>query len=196
MIQDRGVLFRARGVAEEPTDVDLIRRIRRGADQAAFERLVARYVDGVYRIVSVRVDSAHDAEDLVQDIFLAVHTSMPSFQSQSRFSTWLYRIVLNHVGQFYRRRARRPEPQALEAAHSVRDPAGGPEADASGEEELSRLRAAISELPESYRSAFLLRTAEDLSYREIAEILDCAPGTVDSRIARARALLRKKLRGT
>ena len=154
--------------------------------------LVTRHLKGVFRLVSLWVSSPHDAEDLVQDVFLAVQQALPSFRREARFSTWLYRITLNLVSQHRRRRGRQPQLQAFSDEPSPRS-LGNTASILSKREEFLRAQQAIRELPEAYRAAFTLRTAEDLSYQEIAEILGCPLGTVDSRIARARALLAKKL---
>jgi RNA polymerase sigma-70 factor, ECF subfamily len=175
-------------------DSDLVRQIVDEANKVAFRELCARYVDGIYRLVAARLASEHDAEDLVQEIFLAMYKALPNFRREAQFSTWLYQIAQNHIGQFYRRKSRRPQLQPMPAADMLVDPAESPAAKLSRGEEVTCLRRAIQELPDIYREAFLLRTAEGFSYREIAEILGCAPGTVDSRISRARTLLAEKLR--
>jgi RNA polymerase sigma-70 factor, ECF subfamily len=180
--------------APDPSDTDLLRQVVEESSTEAFRQLCSRYIDGIYRLVAARVASEHDAEDIVQEVFLAMFKALPNFRREARFSTWLYRIAQNTIGQFYRQKKRRPQSHSLASAEAVIDPAESPATTLSRGEELRRLRGAIEDLPELYRQAFLLRTAEGFSYREIADILGCPPGTVDSRISRARALLADKLR--
>lgn len=178
---------------EEPPDDETLASRSRAGDAAAFDRLTARHIDRVYRLALLRLGSRHDAEDLTQDVFLAAYHAIASFRGEARFSTWLTRIALNRIADHMRGRSRRPPPGPLTGAAEVPDLADGPPRAVSLSEELARTRAAIEALPEVFRRAFVLRVGGGLSYKEIAEVLDCAPGTVDSRIARARALLAQKL---
>lgn len=175
------------------SDSQLVHEIVTNACQTSFRVLCARYIDGMYRFIASRITSPHDAEDLVQEIFLAMFKSLPNFRREALFSTWLYRIAQNHIAQFFRQKYHKPTQIDFSETTNLTDSSQSPLNLLSQAEELGRLKLAISELPNIYREAFLLRVAEGFSYRDIAEILDCAPGTVDSRISRARSLLAKKL---
>ena len=177
----------------KPSDSQLVDDIVKNSCQESFRTLCSRYIDGIYRLVASRINSPHDAEDLVQEIFLAMFHALPKFRQEAQFSTWFYRIAQNQVSQYFRRRFHNPAQRDLSEVEDMLDSSQSPPSLLSQDEEMTRLRHAILELPDIYRKAFLLRVSEGFSYREIAEILDCAPGTVDSRISRARSILATKL---
>jgi RNA polymerase sigma-70 factor (ECF subfamily) len=133
--------------------------------------------------------SVEDAQDLVQDTFVRAYAAFDRFQPGTNLRAWLFTILHRARTDRLRRRARRPVETELSD-----DVGTAPTQDrlASGYEELER---ALLALPEAYRAAVVLRDVEDLSYREIAEVLDVAVGTVMSRIHRGRALLRTALAG-
>ena len=170
-------------------------------DEAAFEALVGRYQRRVFRLVS-RLTSETDAPDVLQDTFLQVYRNLRSFRGESRFSTWLYRIATNASLMHRRARARRPV-ESLEAYLPQFDERGKhlptPDAlqSASRVEEMldrkilaEKARAAIEQLPDLYREAFVLRDLEELSTAEVAQVLDLEPATVRQRVHRARLMVR------
>lgn len=134
--------------------------------------------------------SVEDAQDLVQDTFVRAYVAFDRFRPGTNLRAWLFTILHRTRTDRLRRRARRPVEAEL-GDDDVGVPASQ-ERLASGYEELER---ALLALPEAYRAAVVLRDVEDLSYREIAEVLDVAVGTVMSRIHRGRALLRTALAG-
>jgi RNA polymerase sigma-70 factor (ECF subfamily) len=137
--------------------------------------------------------NAHDAEDLVQETFLRAYRAIDRFQPGTSARAWLLTILQRVRTDAFRRRQRRPQTVELtdEAPQVAVAPAQN--ALASGYEELER---ALSGLPETFRTAVVLRDVQDLSYAEIAEALGVPVGTVMSRIHRGRALLRAALGGT
>jgi RNA polymerase sigma-70 factor (ECF subfamily) len=170
-------------------------------DEAAFETLVGRYQGRVFRLAS-RLTSETDAPDVLQETFLQVYRNLRSFRGEARFSTWLYRIATNASLMHRRARARRPA-ESFEAYLPQFDARGKhlptPDAlqSASRVEEMldrqalaEKARAAIEQLPDLYREAFVLRDLEELSTAEVAQVLDLEPATVRQRVHRARLMVR------
>ena len=184
----------------EPTDETLAQRAAAGDDRA-FEAIVARYQERVFRL-ACRLTSDTDAPDVLQETFLQVYRHLPSFRGESQFGTWLYRIAMNAGLMLRRARARRPT-ESLEA-FLPRFDAQGLHVDtpaqlqvaAAADEVLDRrllaekARAVLSHLPDLYRDAFVLRDLEEMSTAEVAQVLDVAPATVRQRVHRARLMLR------
>jgi len=186
--------------APDPTDETLAARAAAG-DDAAFETLVARYQHRVFRL-ACRLTSETDAPDVLQDTFLQVYRNLPSFRGDSQFSTWLYRIATNAGLMLRRARARRPA-ESLDMFLPQFDGAGRhaqtPEAlrmVCHVDELLDRralaqkAQAAIERLPDTYRSAFVLRDLEELPTADVAQVLGIEPSAVRQRVHRARLMMR------
>ena len=164
-----------------------------GGDPEAFSQLVERHQTMVYRLALGKTGSPQDAEEVTQTAFLKAWQGLRTFQGKAAFSTWLYRLTANAAVDLLRRRR--------EPALSLDDPDLPPIPDqAPSPEELSMaaerrrlLWQAIDQLPESHRLPLVLRELEGLSYREIARALDLEEGTVKSRLARGRLMLRQQL---
>lgn len=150
-------------------------------DPEAFAQLVRRHQKMVYNLALGKTGSHHDAEEVTQTAFLKAWQGIRSFQGKAAFSSWLYRLTANAAIDLLRRR-RAP-------ALSLDDPDLPPLA----AERRRLLWQAIDRLPEAQRAPLVLREMEGLSYREIAQALDLEEGTVKSRLARARLLLRRLL---
>jgi RNA polymerase sigma-70 factor (ECF subfamily) len=167
-----------------------------------FERLVRTYEKLVYRVAFRFVGNETDACDVAQEVFLRVHRALPKFRGDSALSTWIYAITANLSRNALRSRKNREKVQVLapkeeEGARPFWDRAPDPRASASRGTESKELgealQKALSELPVDYREAVILRDLEDMDYERIAEALGTNLGTVKSRIARGRAILREKL---
>jgi len=168
-----------------PTDELLLARARRG-DAAAFT-LLLRAADESHRRLAYRLlGDRQSMDDVLQEAYLRAFRALPRFRGGAAFGTWLYRIVYNACLDELRRGRSRREV-ALDQLPAV----------VSGEsvEEQLDLEAALSALPAELRAVVLLVDAEGLSYDEAAEVLDVAPGTIGSRLNRARAALRAALEG-
>lgn len=184
----------------KPSDDDLILAARRG-DAEAFSQLVVRYKERAYRAAFAMVRDPDEAMDLTQEAFIKAHCSLKRFRGNSAFYTWLYRILVNLSLDAKRRKGRRKEesyeaaletgPVVPEDDHERSDPT--PRAALEERETEAMVQAAIEALPEHHRTAVLLREVQDLSYQEIAEVMNCSVGTVMSRLHYARAALREKL---
>jgi RNA polymerase sigma-70 factor (ECF subfamily) len=174
---------------------ELVERACRG-DRDAFETLVRRYEAKVYHLAYGFVQDRAGADDLAQEIFLKVYLSLEKFHFRSGFGTWLYRLAVNHIKDHLRKTARKREVSLDDVAE-----AAFPSADDVLEREEARVRddrrkavlQVLATLPQKYRVILTLRDVEGLPYETIAETLAISPGTVDSRLHRARKMLLKKM---
>ena len=178
------------------TDEQPILERCQAGDLDAFGELVARYQDRIYRTAYLLVGNRDDAQDVTQETFVKAFRNLRSFRRECAFSSWLHRILLNAAGNWLRDNRR--HAQLSEAAPPVIG--RSEEAEVSPEEAVlqhdraRRLQAALWDLPPHYREAMILRFYDELSYAEMAEVLDVPVGTVRSRLAKARELLYKRLR--
>jgi len=166
-----------------------MRAIQKG-DMVAFSDMVDRYKNRLMNVIGRMLSSSEEAEDVVQETFVRVYQHRQSFNFQHCFSTWIYTIGLNLARNELRKRKKFKyyditEMQGSESEFAVEAklPSRLPEV----------LNAAVEGLPEKYRTAFMLRDVQELSYEEVAQILDVPLGTVKSRVNRARLILREKL---
>ena len=186
----------------EPSDVDLVRRAK-GGDEAAFNELVERHQDRVYRHAERMLGNPQDAEEVLQDTFLQAYRHLGSFEERSRFSTWIYRIATNESLMRLRRSSRRREVQLEEApsgeveraSEEVREFARSAIDHVMDREIREILAKALHELPSEYRVVFVLRDVDELSNAEVAEILGLSVPAVKSRLHRARLWLRDRVAG-
>jgi RNA polymerase sigma-70 factor (ECF subfamily) len=161
----------------------------------AFEPLVKKFAGRIERLVrGILGDRRLEAEDAVQDVFIKAYTALPKFRGDAKFSTWLYRIAVNHCRDIIRRSPPVPVPldENLLAAEEApeTEEAGSEEKQVRAEAESSRqLQKLLGELKESHRSILVMRELEGMSYDEIGKALGILPGTVRSRLNRARAKL-------
>lgn len=173
-----------------------------GGAEWAYERLIERYSTPVYNLVCRLLWDPADACDVVQEVFLKVFRKIGSFRGESTLKTWIYRIAVNEARNHCRWSGRhRGHEVGLEAGDDTR---GWQETLASTDlspydlvldRERNRLvEEALAELTPSFRSVVVLRDVEDLSYEEIAGILQLPLGTVKSRLLRGREALRRLLR--
>jgi RNA polymerase sigma-70 factor (ECF subfamily) len=162
----------------------------KGGDPDAFEPLVLRHAGRLRRLVwGLLGERREEAEDAMQEIFLKAYRALPRFREDAQFSTWLYRIAVNHCRDLGRRAAPphvELDEARLEGLADERSGETGEEAPLSPErgEELRRL---LGQLSERQRRILVMRELEGLSYEEIGGILRIPPGTVRSRLNRARA---------
>jgi RNA polymerase sigma-70 factor (ECF subfamily) len=136
------------------------------------------------------------ADDLAQEVFLKAYLALPRFHGKSEFGTWLYRISINHVRDFLRKKGRAKEvslDDVPEISFSDREQAERAERERETESRRALVQRSVQDLPEKYRIILTLRDIQGLAYEEISRILKLSPGTVDSRLHRARRLLRVKL---
>lgn len=159
-----------------------------------FDEVYARFRQPVWRLARRLTESDDEALDATQEIFLRVWRGLAGFRGEAKLSTWVFQIAWNYLRGYRRKRGRQVRmlvDHADELAVRTPDPAPGPERQAVSSDLLDRVSAAVDELPEHYRIVLWLRDAEDLSYVEIANVLDLPVGTVRSRLARARTALKE-----
>ena len=191
---------------EAEVDLELVRRAQKG-DEAAFRQLVERHQRRAFAIALSLVRHEQDARDIVQDAFLRVHKSLPSFQGTSSFFPWLYRIVTNLAIDLVRRPGRNTDELEEERQRSSSpggvdqpDPMwvaridGADPVDVLRRKELAdRMREAIDALPSYHKAVILMREVEGMSYEEMAEAMQVSKGTIMSRLFHARQKLQKAL---
>lgn len=181
--------------SQSAEDASLVQETLAG-NQASFQLLVERYQSRLFTVARHYTKSSVEVEDLVQDTFLKAYTRLASFQHQSSFYTWLYRIAVNTILDSMKRRGRSPV-QAVEDIDLIDSP--GPSRTMSPDARMDRhevarvTHAVLDLLPDIFRTVLVMREFDDLSYQEIADTLGISIGTVESRLFRARAKFKDKL---
>jgi RNA polymerase sigma-70 factor (ECF subfamily) len=183
-------------------DAELVEGLRAGTDQA-YETLIGRFQQPVYNLVCRLTGSREEACDIVQEVFLKIFRNIGHFRSQSSLRTWIYRITVNEAWN-HRRWFSRHQRQEIGMTEeeggrpyedTLRDRGRSPLQLAADHEAQALLEQALTQVNPRFRAAVVLRDIEDLSYEEIADVLDVSLGTVKSRILRGRDALRKNLAG-
>lgn len=172
-----------------PGDRELVLRARRG-DRAAFGLLVRRHQRRIHGLGVRLLRDRDDADDLVQETFVRAWRALDRFDPERPLMPWLLRIATNRAMSLLDVRKRR---RAEELTETIPDAGPSPPEQADRRRLHAAVRREVDRLPEDQRVVLVLRAAEDLSYREIAEVLGVPIGTVMSRLARARETLRKKV---
>jgi RNA polymerase sigma-70 factor, ECF subfamily len=178
----------------------LIERLRAG-EEAAYEYLLARFQQPVYSLVQRLIDDPTEASDVTQDVFLKVFRNIGSFRGQSSLKTWIYRISVNEAHNrrrwFGRHRRAEIELESDDAGKSwlehLSDHSKTPFDLVLNQERRDAIERALAGLSPAFRDAVVLRDLEDMSYEEIADVLEISIGTVKSRILRGREAMRKAL---
>ena len=182
------------------SDEELARRALAG-DRAAFEALVGRHQERVYRLSRRLTGSPADAEEVVQETFLSAYRRLGGFRGEARFSTWLYRIATNAARMLRRGRARHQTeplddylPRFDRQGRHARDSDHARAADADEILDRARLvrhaQESLERLPERYRTPFVLRDLEEMPTEEVAAVLGISNALVRQRVHRARLMLR------
>ena len=183
-------------------DAALMLRVKRG-DRAAFAGLVEKYQQPLFNFVFRTLRDETESEDVAQNTFLQVWKSRARYERTAKFTTWLFTIARNLCLNEIRRRSRHPA-ESIEEAHAEHDDQprqqyedrahiAAPEILLHGEL-AGKIEAALAELPENQRTAILLCRQDELSYEEIAEVLECSLSATKSLIHRGRETLKEKLK--
>src|SRR4051812_8203100 len=182
-----------------PSSGDIEALIQRclGGDQAAWDQIVRTYWRKVFNVAYKFVGKHDEAEDLAQDIFLKIFKSLDTFDRRANFQTWLISISRNLCIDHYRSVRKERETidrdvDANELSPLSHDP--GPVAALEQQDRVALLKQAMAELPDTLRTAVLMRDIQELSYQEIADKLRLPEGTVKSRINRGRTELARQIR--
>ena len=174
-------------------DMALVERCRAG-DLAAFEEVYKAHAGKLYSLACRMLGNPADAEDLLQEIFLAAHRKLDGFRGESALGTWLYRLATNQCLDFLRSRASRTS----QVTDTLDDDPGVYEPGRSGlaEQTVTKmdLERAVARLPDGCRAAFVLHDVQGLEHREVAAALGIAEGTSKSQVHKARVKLRALLR--
>jgi RNA polymerase sigma-70 factor (ECF subfamily) len=182
-------------------DAQLVQLARRG-DGDAFRTIMQRNSRRLYRVARSVLGDDSEAEDVVQDAYVRALGSLGTFRGDSSLTTWLTRITLNEALGRLRRQRPTVDLAVLDAesagpANIIPFPTMQPGTDperAAAQQQIRRLiEAAIDELPENFRTVFVMRDIEEMSIEETADFLDIEPATVKTRLHRARRLLREAL---
>ncbi|RYU76761.1 sigma-70 family RNA polymerase sigma factor [Hymenobacter persicinus] len=180
-------------------DAELVAHLQQGSE-VAFRTLVERYQDRIYRTVLALLPSPEEAEDVAQEVFVEVYQTIGRFRGEAALSTWLYRLATSRALK-NRRRARARKRFAYftsllgfdnEVLHEPADLVH-PQAQLEGQQQLALLLAYIARLPDQQQVAFTLRHEQELSYEEIAAVLNTTVPAVESLLFRARKTLRHHL---
>jgi len=171
-------------------DLALIDATGRG-DMEAFESLVKRYQGPLLNFITRYVRDRSMAEDITQEVFLGIYRAAPRFQARTKVSTWIFQIAYNRAMTELGRRKRREDLHDV-LCRSREEGAGEPMSSPAEHYGLEQeVMSAIGRLPDNQRAALLLRVNEELSYREIGDILGVSIQSVESLIFRARTTLRR-----
>ncbi len=186
----------------DPTDEALVRAVLAG-DRERFESLVARYQTRLVNYLYRMVRNLEEAHDLTQEVFIRVYQALDRYDSQYRFSTWLFRVAQNAAIDVIRKRRIQLVPlsrRADEGSETTVDLDLADEKPSAletleGRELDASIRTAIDALPWEYRELILLRHYGELAYEEIAEVKAMPLGTVKNKLFRARQMLKQQLAG-
>jgi RNA polymerase sigma-70 factor (ECF subfamily) len=185
----------------DPDDMALVSALREGAEEA-YETLLLRFQQPVYNLALRLLNDPTDASDVVQEVFLKVFRNVGHFRGQSSLKTWIFRIAINEAHNqrrwFFRHRHREvgmedEQEDARCQADVLADAGQSPFDYVFDQEKQVLIEDALGRINPTFRSAVVLRDITDLSYEEIAEILQVSLGTVKSRILRGREALRQEL---
>jgi RNA polymerase sigma-70 factor (ECF subfamily) len=173
-------------------DTALVKKANRGSERA-FRTLIERHSGVVHAVVRGILGDRHDAEDVVQEVFIRIYRGLPSYRGDAKLSTWIYRIARNHALNVLGRTDRANVP--IEEARHVASTEPRPDA-ALGRAELQmEVERLLADLDEPYRIALELRYMAERSYAEIAGIMDVPVGTVKTYIHRGKLMLKRMLDG-
>jgi len=187
----------------------LIAGLQSGSEEA-FAWLIARYHQPIYSLLARTVHDRADAADLTQEVFVKVFRGVGRFHGESSLRTWIYRIALHEASnqrRWWMRHKQQEVPieqeigeggsgMGIKLKETLVDPGESPFEIALHEENRARVEAALSQVPEPFRTTLILRDIEGFVYEEVAEIQGVNLGTVKSRLVRGRALLKAILAKT
>ena len=195
----------ASAIGARAQEAAVIAELKAGSEEA-YVWLIGEFHQPVYSLVYRVVNDPSDAADTTQDVFLKVFRGMKHFHGESSLKTWIYRIALHEAANrrrwWFRHKAHETSIEPVEAGeHEISneerlaDPGESPFDCYAHAEVRATVERALHQVGEPYRTALILRDLEEMSYEEIAEVLQISVGTVKSRITRGRGALRKRLAG-
>lgn len=170
-------------------EVELIRRVVNG-ERELFRFLVLRFQNMIYSLFMRQLGDSATAQDLTQEVFVKAYSNLKSFRSDSKFSTWLVRIAINHSSAYFKSRSYRERKNQCD----LKNREIGSYDNADGNLNLQQLQTALAQLKPKFREVVTLCGLEGQSYEQVARLLDIPVGTVRSRLNKARLILKDKLR--
>jgi RNA polymerase sigma-70 factor (ECF subfamily) len=187
-------------------EASIVAELQAGSEEA-YAWLIAQFHQPIYSLVYRVLNDPADAADITQEVFLKVFRGIKRFHGESSLKTWIYRIAVHEASNqrrwWFRHKAKETsmEPELSDTAEysapalkdTLVDDGASPFENLMQEEFRTQVEAELREVPEPYRTTVILRDIEDLSYEEIAEVMDTSLGTVKSRLMRGRDALRKRL---
>ena len=188
------------GPGQEP-DEQLVDRVKQG-DLTAFELLVRRHNQRLYRAIRSVLRSGEEIEDAMQDTYFAALKHVDQFEGRAQFGTWLLKIGINEARARLRRRGRLvalddlPDGRSIPAPTAEQNPVRTPEQQVGSHEIITLVEAAIDRLPDDYRQVLVLRMVDALDTAETAEVLGLGEAAVRQRLHRARQMLEKDVERT
>ena len=166
---------------------ELIKKAKRG-DEESFEALILSCKGKAYNIAFRYMGNEEDALDVMQESFIKIYRHLDKFNGQSRFDTWVYRIVVNTASDMLRKNKRNEHDDIL---IEIADHDPGPEEQLEKKEESGYILSCLNRLADEHKEVLILRDINGFAYDEIAKMLDCSMGTVKSKISRARQKLKE-----
>lgn len=188
-------------MAMDPIDADvaLMLAFQKG-DDLAFEQLLDKYYRAIVNFIYRFVNDRSDAEELAQEVFFRVHRARDDYEPRARFSSWLYKIATNVALKAARRSRRMPLKNPAEVSQNSRssendipDPRPNAESALVDQELEKAVRSAVEALPKKERLALILRRYQELSYKEIAAVMNCTEGAVKTYLHRGKLRVRRQL---
>jgi len=179
-------------------DIEVVNKVIEG-DIESFSLIVKKYQNMVFKYVYYQFNNYDEALDITQDIFITVMEALKSFRKESKFSTWLYSIMVNHCKNYRKKSSKynlvplKITKQENEVDLQIQDYRENPEDKAINEDTLFIIKDEISKLPEDFKEILTLRDIDGLSYNEISDILNINLSNVKVRIHRGREFLKNRL---
>jgi RNA polymerase sigma-70 factor (ECF subfamily) len=192
----------ASALAGRVEEAAIVAELKSGSEEA-YAWLIQRYHQPIYSLVYRMVNDPADAADTTQEVFLKVFRGMKHFNGEASLKTWMYRIAIHEASNqrrwWFRHKRREtaiepPEkPGQLSLKNTLAAEGASPFDSVAQQEVAAKVEQELRQVPEPYRTAVILRDIEELSYEEIAEVLNISLGTVKSRLTRGREALKKRL---
>jgi RNA polymerase sigma-70 factor, ECF subfamily len=202
MVTERHAMTLAESTVPTERDIDqlLVARVQAG-DKQAFDVLVRKYQYRIIKLVSRFVRNSDEVQDITQEAFIKAYRAIGGFRGDAAFYTWLYRIAINTAKNYLVSNDRKMLDQAVDTDDAEQFESGDwlrefatPERELMASELKHVIFSTIGKLPAELKEAITLREMENLSYEEIAQVMDCPIGTVRSRIFRAREVIDNEIR--
>jgi len=173
------------------TDEEIIKKVQKG-DVEVYSHLIERYKDRIFGLIFKYTNDYNETQDIAQEVFIKVYRQLHSFRFQSKISTWLYRIATNSCIDWDRKRKKDQNMLSLNEEITI-DRDNGIETMILFNEQRQVVRDIINKMPEKYKLLIVMHHFHNLKYKEISEILDMPEKTVETRLYRARALIKKEI---